>query len=152
LFYQVCENLREELNDYKLITDIQDDLPLVKIDFGILEQVLHNLILNAIQNTPMGTEISLVAQFFDSTLNISVSDNGPGFPEEAVSNVFDKFNKAGKSGGGGPGLGLSIVKGFTEAHGGDVFAGNNPDGGATVKIKLPVEFSDIKSLKISIDE
>lgn len=152
LFYQVCENLSEELSDHKLITDIQDDLPLVKIDFGILEQVLHNLILNAIQNTPLGTEISLVAQFFESTLNISVSDNGPGFPAEAVSNVFDKFNKAGKSGGGGPGLGLSIVKGFTEAHGGEVFADNNSDGGATVRIKLPVEFSDIKSLKISIDE
>lgn len=152
LFYQVCENLREELSTHNLITEINDDLPLVKIDFGILGQVLHNLIINAIQNTAPGTDIKLVAHFSDSTLNISVSDNGPGFPTDAVSNVFDKFNKAGKSGGGGPGLGLSIVKGFTEAHGGEVFARNNPEGGASVRIKLPVEYSDIKSLKISIDE
>jgi two-component system sensor histidine kinase KdpD len=152
LFYQVFENLKDELSSHKLVAEIQDDLPLVKIDFGILGQVLHNLIINAIQHTPAETEIKLDAHFSDSSLSISVSDNGPGFPTDAVSNVFDKFNKAGKSGGGGPGLGLSIVKGFTEAHGGDVFAGNNPDGGATVKIKLPVEFSDIKSLKISIDE
>ena len=152
LFYQVCENLKDELSSHNLDTEIQDDLPLVKIDFGILGQVLHNLILNAIQHTPAGTEIKLLAQFSDSTLSISVSDNGSGFPTDAVSNVFDKFNKAGKSGGGGPGLGLSIVKGFTEAHGGEVLAENNHNGGGTVRIKLPVEFSDIKSLKISIDE
>jgi two-component system sensor histidine kinase KdpD len=70
-----------------------------------------------------------------------VMDRGTGFPESEVSSVFNKFYRGKDAKAGGTGLGLSIVKGFVEANGGTVIAGNRQNGGAIFTIRIPVEIS-----------
>ena len=91
---------------------VDDNMPLVKLDFGLMEQVLHNLISNAIQHTPEGTDIIIRPDYFETNLVIEVSDSGKGFPESDINKVFEKFYRVQGSKPGGTGLGLSIVKGF----------------------------------------
>jgi two-component system sensor histidine kinase KdpD len=68
-----------------------------------------------------------------------VADNGPGLPAEALPHLFDKFYRAPGAAAGGSGLGLSIVKGFVDAHGGSVSAQNRPGGGAEFTVRLPLK-------------
>src|ERR1035437_2272795 len=102
-----------------------------------MEQVLHNLILNATQNSPQGSVIQLKFHVVDETLVIKVLDKGSGFPETELASVFDKFYRGKDAKAGGTGLGLSIVKGFVEAHNGTVSASNGEKGGAVFTINIP---------------
>lgn len=113
-------------------------MPLVNIDFGLMEQVIHNLILNATQNAPVGSRIRLKFFYDNGSLTIQVMDRGPGFPESELSSVFNKFYRGKDAKTGGTGLGLSIVKGFVEAHQGKVTAQNRQNGGALFTINVPV--------------
>ena len=72
------------------------------------------------------------------TLALTVADNGPGLPPEALPLIFDKFYRASAAPAGGTGLGLAIVKGFAEAQGGQVKAENRPSGGAVFTVRLPL--------------
>jgi two-component system sensor histidine kinase KdpD len=140
---KVFETLKQELQPFKLTTIIPKDMPLVNIDFGLIEQVIHNLILNATQNAPVGSRIRLKFFYDNGFLTIQVMDRGPGFPESELSSVFNKFYRGKDAKTGGTGLGLSIVKGFVEAHQGSVIAASRQNGGAIFTIKLPVKSSDI---------
>ncbi len=120
--------------------------PLCKVDAVILEEVLHNLLNNAITYTPKGTTIQLSTAFESNLAIIRISDTGPGFPDQEIPHVFDKFYRLPYSKAGGTGLGLSIVKGFVEAHGGEIVLENNPSGGACFTITLPCELSFINNL------
>jgi two-component system, OmpR family, sensor histidine kinase KdpD len=140
---KVADNLKHELLSYKLSTVIPSNMPLVHIDFGLIEQVLHNLILNATQNAPTGSNIRLKFFYDHGFLSIQVMDRGKGFPSSELGSVFDKFYRGKDAKAGGTGLGLSIVKGFVEAHQGSVIAENRQNGGAIFTIKIPVEISDI---------
>jgi two-component system sensor histidine kinase KdpD len=102
-----------------------------------MEQVLYNLLFNAALYTPEGSWIRISAECFDELLVIIVEDDGPGFPEEEIDKVFDKFYRLKDSRIGGSGLGLSIVKGFVEAHNGTIALTNRPSGGARFLISLP---------------
>lgn len=141
---KVSENLKQELLPYKFSTVIPADMPLVMIDFGLIEQVLHNLVLNATQNVPAGTNIRLKFFYDSGSLTIKVMDRGKGFPANELTSVFNKFYRGKDAQAGGTGLGLSIVKGFAEAHKGTVIAENRQNGGAVFTIKIPVEISDMK--------
>jgi two-component system sensor histidine kinase KdpD len=143
----VSESLKNELQSFTLAVNVPDNMPLVYIDFGLIEQVLHNLILNATQNSPAGSRIRLKFFFDNGLLTIQVMDRGTGFPVSELSSVFNKFYRGKDAKAGGTGLGLSIVKGFIEAHKGTVIAENRENGGALFTIKIPVEISDINSLK-----
>ena len=77
----------------------------------------------------------------------SVSDNGKGFPENEIQFVFDKFYRLPNSKTGGSGLGLSIVKGFVEAHNGTIILQNNMNSGACFTITIPTETSYLNNLK-----
>ncbi len=134
-------------NTHHIISLLDEKLPLFRLDGGLLEQVLHNLVHNAIQHTPAGTRVTLEAKHTGHTCLISVSDDGPGFPEDEISRVFDKFYRLPGAGSGGSGLGLSIVKGFTEAQGGRVALGNNDSGGAVFYVEIPADSSYITNLK-----
>jgi two-component system sensor histidine kinase KdpD len=147
----VSESLRNELQPFTLAVNIPDNMPLVHIDFGLIEQVLHNLILNATQNSPAGSRIRLKFFFDNGSLIIQVMDRGAGFPVSELSSVFNKFYRGKDAKAGGTGLGLSIVKGFVGAHKGTVIAENRQNGGALFTIKIPVEISDINSLKKTDD-
>ena len=143
LVNKVTDNLKQELLSFQLFTVIPADMPLVNIDFGLMEQVLHNLILNATQHSPAGSSIRLKLFYDNGFFTIQVMDRGAGFPESELSSVFNKFYRGKDAKAGGTGLGLSIVKGFVEAHQGKVTAGNRQNGGAIFTITIPVKISDI---------
>ena len=143
LVNSVSESLRYELESFTFKTHIPNDFPLIYVDFGLIEQVLHNLILNATQHSPKGSIIELKIQISDEHLIIKVIDHGHGFPEAELSSVFDKFYRGKDAKAGGTGLGLSIVKGFVEAHKGVVSASNGEKGGAVFTIKIPAKQMDL---------
>lgn len=136
--------LEEPLIGHEVITGIREGLPLVRLDYGWMEQVLSNLIYNACLYTPEGSHIRIQADCPDENLEIIVEDDGKGIPEEEMGKVFDKFYRPQHSRKGGSGLGLSIVKGFVEAHQGTVDLQNVPSGGARFIIRLPAEKLTIK--------
>ncbi|HTJ00745.1 MAG TPA: ATP-binding protein [Dongiaceae bacterium] len=117
---------------------IAPGLPLIKMDFVLMEQVLVNLLLNAVVHTPPGTAIEINARREGGQFILEVADSGPGLPPDQLERVFDLFHRAPNSKRGGTGLGLAIVKGFVEAQGGRVQAANRPSGGAIFTIQLPV--------------
>jgi len=143
LVNSVSESLKNELENYTFSVTIANDMPLVYVDFGLMEQILHNLILNATQNIPVGTKIELKISTYDEQLIIHVADHGKGFPESELGSVFDKFYRGKSAKAGGTGLGLSIVKGFVEAQKGTVTASNSQQGGAVFTIKIPTKQMDM---------
>jgi len=143
---RVAETFQQELKPFDLSIVIPDDMPLVFIDFGLIEQVLYNLVLNATQNALAGTNIRLKFFYDNGFLTIQVMDRGKGFPASELSLVFNKFYRGKDAKAGGTGLGLSIVKGFVEAHDGTVIAENRQNGGAIFTIKIPVKISKINPI------
>lgn len=146
LVYKVVNDLKEELKTISLRIDIPENMPLVRIDFGLMEQVLFNLIYNACQYAPATSEVVVAAGYKDGHVILRVSDKGPGFPPAELEHVFNKFFRANERRTGGLGLGLSIVKGFAEAHKGRVFAANRPGGGAEVTVTIPSDLPDITDI------
>jgi two-component system sensor histidine kinase KdpD len=127
-----------ELSKHPTTVSAPATLPLVKMDFVLIEQALSNLVLNAANYTPPNTAIEVRAAVFNGEMTITVADHGPGLPEQSLPHLFEKFYRAPGSPAGGTGLGLSIVKGLVEAHGGRVEARNRPEGGAEFCIYLPI--------------
>jgi two-component system sensor histidine kinase KdpD len=114
------------------------DIPLYKTDGGILEQIIYNILHNAIEHTPFEAMITIEVHGEEGQLNLILEDNGNGFPEEELDNVFEKFYRLSTSKTGGVGLGLSIVKGLTEALNGTVKLENKVKG-ARFTIEIPCE-------------
>jgi two-component system sensor histidine kinase KdpD len=144
LINKVAENLQDELVAFHLHIVIPDDMPFVKLDFGLMEQVLHNLILNSTQYAPPSTNIRFKAFYDDGLMTLQVMDRGPGFPRREISLVFNKFYRVEGSKAGGTGLGLSIAKGFVEAHKGTIVAENRQNGGAKFTVRIPTEIPAAK--------
>jgi two-component system sensor histidine kinase KdpD len=139
LVNKLSEDLNDELKPFALLVSVPDDMPLVRIDYGLMEQVLYNLLINACHHAPVASNIRLEINHSEGELDIQIMDRGPGFPEEALNNIFQKFFRVAGSKTGGLGLGLSIVKGFVEAHKGTVTVKNRKDGGAVFTIRVPSE-------------
>ncbi len=127
------------LADHQVLVRIADPLPLVRIDFQLLQQALANLLLNAGIYTPPGAQIVVSACVVGREIELTVSDNGPGLPPEAIPHLFDMFYRVPGSKAGGAGIGLAITKGIVEVHGGTVTVRNISTGGACFAIKLPLE-------------
>jgi two-component system sensor histidine kinase KdpD len=128
-----------ELAGHPVKVQIPKGLPLVRMDFVLIEQALNNLLLNAAAYTAEGTPVEITAAGGAGEVSLTVADRGPGLPPESLPHVFEKFYRVPGAPPGGTGLGLSIVKGFVEAHGGRVEARNREGGGAQFTIYLPVE-------------
>ncbi|MBU2703751.1 two-component system sensor histidine kinase KdpD [Sporomusaceae bacterium BoRhaA] len=138
------QRLVERLKNRPTKVEIQGELPLIKGDCVLLEQVLVNLLDNAIKYSPADKLIELRAFVEDTKLVVSVADQGVGIPEEALEKVFEKFYRAGGSSiAGGTGLGLSICKGIIEAHGGTIWVVNLPTGGTRFTFMLPLNQSEV---------
>ena len=131
IIYNVCNRLSEETKDHKIVYTIEDNLPLFKLDYGLMEQIIYNLIYNCSQHTPKGATIEISAKYdvdtdYDSHIDlikkcvITISDDGYGFPADEIDRAFDKFYRFKNSKTGGTGLGLSIVKHIIEAHNGKI--------------------------------
>jgi two-component system sensor histidine kinase KdpD len=131
--------LDKELAANAVTVKVEDDMPLVQLDFGLIEQAITNLLHNAAIHPPTGTAIQVEASHKDGECVIVVSDAGPGLPREGAQRVFDKFYRAPTAKTGGTGLGLPIAKGFVEAHKGTITAKNRVGGGAEFTIRIPVK-------------
>lgn len=107
-----------------------------RVDRDRIIQALVNLIDNALRMTPEGGMVSLGVRERDGRVEVTVSDTGPGVEPELIDHLFDRFAQSSSS-GGGAGLGLTIVRGVAEAHGGDVVVRSPPGRGATFAIRLP---------------
>ncbi len=121
-----------------LTIEVAPDLPLVQMDFVLMEQVLVNLLDNACNYSPPNTPITIEAHRQRDKLMISVTDNGQGIPIDDLERIFDKFYRLPGTATGGTGLGLSICRGLVEAHGGVLSAENAPGAGARFTITLPI--------------
>ena len=147
LAYGQVKTIEENKIAQKICINVNPDLPLFKLDKGMLEQVLYNLLNNATIYTPAESKISVAVMNYADILQIVIEDNGEGFPKEELKNVFDKFYRLKNAKAGGTGLGLSIVKGFTEAMNGTVTLENVQTGGARFTINIPAETSYLKNIK-----
>jgi signal transduction histidine kinase len=120
--------------------NLTSECPPVMIDQQRIEQILTNLLQNALRHTPTGgvIQISLTSQMRQQC--IQVQDSGPGIPEDALPHIFERFYRADSARSrpeGGTGLGLSIARQLAEAHGGSLMAANHPNGGAVFTLCLP---------------
>jgi two-component system sensor histidine kinase KdpD len=146
IIHRVIHKLIPKGSD-RIIFNAPDNLPLFRLDGGIIEQVVYNLILNAIQHNPETTTIRIESFHRLDSCVITVSDDGKGFPEDKIANVFDKFYRLEGQKAGGIGLGLSIVKGFVEAHHGMVKLENTLPHGSMFTVEIPADTSYINKLK-----
>ena len=119
-----------------------DALPPILADPLRLEQILGNLISNALRYTPEGGFIEVQLAGGPAVEQISVRDSGPGIPAQAIEQVFERFYRVDRARSrteGGSGLGLAIARQLAEAHGGSLQAANHPQGGALFTLTLPVK-------------
>jgi two-component system sensor histidine kinase KdpD len=121
--------------------DMQPDLPMARADFMLLEQVIFNLIDNAAKYAPAGTKIEIGARAGSDAIILEVRDEGDGIPTRSLEKIFNKFERVTHEDRQRPGtgLGLAISRGFLDAVGGTIKAGNRDDrSGAIFTIRLPI--------------
>jgi len=148
LVHVAVKETRKALTLHPLTIELAPNLPLVPADHGLLHQALTNLLSNAALHTPAGTAVQIGARARDWALLLTVADRGPGLPPDFIPRVFDKFSRGPAAPTGGTGLGLSLVKGFVEAQGGQVKAENREGGGAVFTIRLPLgQTSQVTSMQ-----
>ncbi|MBC2885554.1 sensor histidine kinase KdpD [Ochrobactrum sp. CM-21-5] len=128
------------------------DLPMLKLDAVLFEQVLFNLLDNAAKYAPEDSEIRLEVRVEQTRLLLEIADRGPGIPDSDLEQIFDTFYRVRKGDHvqAGTGLGLSIARGFVEAMGGTITAHNRPDGvGAVFTLSLPLSMPETDTEKSS---
>lgn len=130
--------LEGRLREHTVNTAFPADLPLVLVDGVLLEQVVINLVENAVKYAPSGGPIDLSASASDRDVIVEVADRGPGIPVGDESRIFDKFYRGSLAREGGVGLGLTICRGIVEAHGGRIWAENRSGGGALFRFSIPL--------------
>ncbi len=134
----VLNRISERLNECPLELKIPPSLPLIPFDTLLMEQVLSNLMENALRHTPTGTPIEIIVTPQKSAVMIEIADRGPGIPVNEEEVIFSKFTR-GTNTRMGAGIGLSICRAIIEAHGGRIWAENRKGGGAVFKFIIPIE-------------
>jgi K+-sensing histidine kinase KdpD len=115
-------------------------LPLARVDYVMVEQIVTNLIDNALKYSGAAGRVDVEAGVRDGQLYVEVADRGPGVPPSEMPRIFEKFYRATQGAGAhGTGLGLAIARGLAQAHGGEVTCAPRPDGGTIFTVRLPVE-------------
>src|SRR2546423_14451546 len=143
LIHDVLGHMQPVLQGRIVQTHLPDDLPPVELDYLEMDQVLTNLIENAVRYTPPESPIEVSAQIEGDQMVISVADRGPGIPRADKERIFDKFYRVlGTQRNAatipGSGLGLAVSKGLVEAHGGHIWVGDRQGGGSIFRFTLPV--------------
>jgi PAS domain S-box-containing protein len=140
LVHEVVDSfaLTAEEQSIELTFDLEADVPRVKVDRPRLQQVLSNLVGNAIKFTPTGGQVVLRLEKKPEGLLFSVSDTGTGIDPEEINRVFDRFWQSEKTRKGGAGLGLAICKAVVQAHGGRIWVESKEGKGSTFYFTLPV--------------
>jgi two-component system, OmpR family, phosphate regulon sensor histidine kinase PhoR len=140
LLHSASQRMQVQAERANIILSVEcaPDLPKVQVDSQRLEQVLVNLIHNAVKFTRPGGEVALLAELIDSFLQFAVRDTGVGIPAEELSRVFERFYRVDRSRtGSGTGLGLSIAKHIVEAHGGKIWVESTEGRGSTFYFTIP---------------
>ena len=143
LIYDVLERLKPSLAGHVVQTSLPDDLLLVELDYLQIDQVLTNLLENAVRYTPKESPIELTAHIEGEQAVVHVADRGPGIPSVDLERIFDKFYRVlpVRSPVGyptGSGLGLAVCRGLVEAHGGRIWAELRNGGGLIIIFTLPL--------------
>jgi signal transduction histidine kinase len=127
-----CRNVTRTL---RVVLDLPESLPELPLDRLRMVQVFQNLIQNGLQHSPPGSAVTLQGGSADHAVWIAVQDQGPGFASEDLPRLFEPFFTRRQA---GTGLGLSIAQQIVEQHGGTITARNRPEGGAEVRVNLPL--------------
>ena len=115
--------------------DVPDDLPLVSADYSQIDQVVTNLLENAVRHTPPGTAVDVHVAANGATVRVTIADDGPGLDPALRASLFEAFRSGHRA---TTGIGLAICSAIIEAHGGTIRAGDSPAGGACFTFALPV--------------
>jgi signal transduction histidine kinase len=130
-----------EAGGQTLTAQVQPGLPPINVEADRIRQILVNLLTNAHEYSPEGASISVSAQAVGAEVEISVTDNGPGIPEDQLERIFDRFTR-GDAGltqrVGGTGLGLAISKSLADLHGGSIGVESVVGQGSTFRVRLPI--------------
>jgi K+-sensing histidine kinase KdpD len=135
----VVERIRPQASGCDIRIGVPDDLPLVPLDYALVERVLANLIENAVRHGGRNGPIEIGVRTSPSAVRVEVSDRGPGIPPGEQERIFDRFYQSAGRRAGGVGLGLAIARGMVQAQGGQMWAGARPGGGAMFVFTLPLE-------------
>jgi two-component system sensor histidine kinase KdpD len=144
LVYEGVKRVEENNTKRKINISINQHMPLCSLDKGMLEQIIYNLLNNAATHTEPNTRIDISAACHADLLKITIEDNGKGFQDVDIKKALDKFSRSRNPKTSGSGLGLSIVKGFTEALGGTVDLQKANSSGSRFVISIPVKTSYLK--------
>ncbi|MBV8494372.1 MAG: two-component sensor histidine kinase, partial [Alphaproteobacteria bacterium] len=139
---------------HRVEVSIDPDLPMLRLDAILFEQVLFNLLDNAAKYAPEGSRVDLRARRDGDLVTLEVMDEGPGIPPADLERVFDKFYRvhAQDRRRAGTGLGLAICRGFVEAQGGRIDARNRGDrAGAILTVRIPVPKSTAVAESVAAD-
>jgi two-component system, OmpR family, sensor histidine kinase KdpD len=142
LIHDVIGHMKFILQEREVHTSLPADLLPVELDYLQIDQVVTNLLENAVRYTPATSPIDVSAQMVDNAVMVSIADRGPGIPPYDLERIFDKFYRVSGPTRGTPmgtGLGLAVCRGLVEAHGGRIWAENRPGGGAIFHFTLPVQ-------------
>ncbi|MDX1663090.1 MAG: ATP-binding protein [Candidatus Promineifilaceae bacterium] len=135
------ERLQPQIERQRLTVelDLPDELPPVLMDAGRIQQVMLNLVHNAIKFTPPQGTISVRARERDGMVEVQVRDTGPGIPPGDLDRIFERFYKTDRArSSGGTGLGLAIARHLVQAHGGEIWARSHSQGGSSFYFTLPI--------------
>ena len=147
----VLARMKHLAGEHKLKVEVPESLPLIPVDYVQMEQVFTNLVSNSLKYAPANTVICVRARVEGELIHVQVSNQGPQVPSEHLERIFDKFYRITAADRvTGTGLGLSICKGIIEAHGGQIWAENVPEGLA-FNFTLPLTWDGIKALQLPTD-
>jgi two-component system sensor histidine kinase KdpD len=133
-------DLQPAMRERPVEVRLQSDLPEAEVDFDFVQQVLKQLLDNALKYTPPGSPVIISARAGEGRIVISVADRGSGIDEQEQARIFDKFFRAREHRFRvpGTGMGLAIAKGIVEAHGGKIWVTSEPGQGSVFSFSLPV--------------
>jgi signal transduction histidine kinase len=131
---------RIDARGQRLVAELEEGLPRVRVERDRIKQVLVNLLTNANEYCPDGAEIKVTANRVGGEVELAVADDGPGIPPDQIDHIFERFGR-GEAGAsqrvGGTGLGLAIARSLVEAHGGAIGVTSTPGKGSTFRVVLP---------------
>lgn len=136
----VLTRLQKSLQQRPIKVEIPPGIPMIYADSVMIEQVLINLLENALRYTPAGSALDITVHPLPSAVEIAVGDEGPGIPKGMENRLFEKFFRVRNEGAqSGVGLGLAICKAIVDVHGGTIRAQNRPGGGAVFTFSIPLD-------------
>jgi two-component system sensor histidine kinase KdpD len=141
----VLGRLRPMTAQHPITVEVPDDLPPVPLDYVEIDQVVSNLIENAVKYTPPRTPVLIAARLVDHLVELTVADRGPGVPPADLPHLFEPFYRGGQpeARARGTGIGLAVARGLVEAHGGQIHAASRPGGGVCFTFTLPLTADDV---------